>query len=92
MIVRSLGTRDDALVALIRIELHWHARIAIVTKSDSGLIDDAEAHPAMVLDLEKCDDRSATPKEAFDAITMALRASGSATSGDTIQHSLAPNG
>jgi len=90
VIVRCLGTRDDALVALIRIELHWHARTAIVTKSDSGFIDDTEAHPAMILDLEKCGDRSTTPKEAFEAITMALRASASATSGDTIQHCLAP--
>jgi hypothetical protein len=46
----------------------------------------------MILDLEKCGDRSTTPKEAFEAITMALQASANATSGDTIQHCLAPKG
>ena len=35
---------------------------------------------------------SPTPKEAFEAITMALRASANATSVDTIQHCLAPKG
>jgi len=86
------GARDDALVALIRIELHWHARKAIVTKSDSEPIDDTEAHPSMIIDLERCGDRSRTPEEAFKAITKALRASGDAISGDKIQHSLAPEG
>ncbi|PYX39005.1 MAG: hypothetical protein DMG81_10355 [Acidobacteria bacterium] len=76
-------------MALIRIELHWSARKDIVTKSDSGFLDQAEAHPAMIIDLERCGDRSRTPEAAFEAITMALRASGSATTSDTIQYCLA---
>jgi hypothetical protein len=91
VIVRFAGARDDAPVALIRIQLLWHARKAIIVKSDSGSIDDNEAYPSMILDLDKCGDRSTTPEEAFESITVALRASGSAAWSDRIQYSLAPH-